>query len=1756
MHVFHPAPTLLGQVVVFDLETTSDVPDEAEIIEVAAVRPDGATFQRFVATQAPVPRKAFDITHIDPVEYERGKTAAGAALQAFLTFVGGAPLAGHNIYGYDLPVLERALADAGLPRPPGLARAFDTLRWALLRHPLVEHARAGGRTLAGYTLSHLHAYYFGEGFEDAHRALEDCRANLRVLHELAHDPPPLAVLRAWTSLNLPEAAFYDAPPYAEDELLGLLRVEAAVERVQRQGAAFPGVETLFPGWLAEVVAREGLDDAATRALLEAVRNKDAGHPLAAEFINTEGAPEAARHMLALGLGVRTAQHTMARAVRGTLAGAPRVAMVEAPTGTGKTKGYLYPALHHLAGRPGERVVVATHTKVLQRQGLSELQKVGEHYAASAAVVRSVRDYLCLDALHDALAAHKPAADHREAEGAALAALVGLATLAEYDLESLPFNWSAGNAAFRELKVNVRTYPHRCRESCPYYHHCAFQKDRRGREEASIWVTNQAWLLANAKENADGEAAPVHFVIDEAHNLEDVATQAFSKVQAGEEIRFHLRRLYDPERRRGLLERRNLGATPLDTGDAALLAALPEGPTLGHLAAYVRDALLPQAYAALAAYGERLVAYLSDRGQGERKYGLEVVLTPTLRRQPAWTQVLRLEREWLGALKNLLAALKAVPPRAARGPGGPELYDLLRPTTEALQAHLDFLFERRGPSPPDDVHLVRLDANGNWSHVAQPIELAPLLRPVWAGARSLTLTSATLAPGGNFGYLQSLLGLEEAVPLRLPESLPYERAHVVIPTHLPEARTGSLARFQSALHEELAHILPAAGRSLTLFTSRERMKEAGEALSTLPDLLTPLTRREREDVAGRMLDAARPASALGTRAFMEGVDFPDLRVVGLERVPFPVVSTLLQERQNRITLHGGDWWGDYYLPKAMLTFIQAFGRLVRDDRGRVGDGAFILWDKRVLSATYAFQLLEVLPGTLLASERLHRPVGRAAFYDTMAGILDLERGALPYDDLRDATRDELERLRRAYAAGETDLDTVLKGLLALFWGERTFDEERWQTQLEAVQAALEGRDALVLLPTGYGKSLTYQLPALLTGGLTLVVSPLIALMNDQVAAFSDASAPIRAVNASLSKAEQRGVLADVERGDVNLLYVSPERLLKSRDLEEVLKRLEARGEFRRIVLDEAHCLSEQGHDFRPDYRRVLERLTSILTRRPSVACLTATATPRVARDLRACLGLDGAADVSAPLDRANITYYAQNVPGKDADVAKLQVLLELLGWLDDTHRADPAGWSVIVYAGTRALCERLAATLVRFGFAAQAYHAGLNPRVRGEVQERFMGGAVRVVVATTAFGMGIDKGNVRAVVHTTPSLNLPAYVQEAGRAGRDGKPAYALLLHSRRDWGLLSWINDAGQPEEGPALDLLAVLKAEGSFVGYPAELARAMQERSGAAALEPQDVLWLLDTLAQAELLTYDHRVGRVRLVLRTWEALGGAVTPEQRDLLGRLGVTPGAKPNELDLSALPLDQADALCGALWARARESFDLIVSASDPALAIERTAAPGGDALPRFREVLRRRSYRRQQDLEGFRRYAEVYSCRREGLLRAFEDAPKAGRDRAHCCDVCNRDNLETHAPWRGHLRPYTQQEIAAVHRCDRVVLEYLDWHRRNWHEWRNRSRTAQTYSGLGKLKITMVLRGRAVEPRKAGAVHLKYHEQNSRYFGTLEFVSDREIRKALSSVCQRGFIERQDFTTAEGRAANTYRITPAGTEHVRRSGSAEDARGAA
>ncbi|MFT5517434.1 MAG: ATP-dependent DNA helicase RecQ [Rhodothermales bacterium] len=559
------------------------------------------------------------------------------------------------------------------------------------------------------------------------------------------------------------------------------------------------------------------------------------------------------------------------------------------------------------------------------------------------------------------------------------------------------------------------------------------------------------------------------------------------------------------------------------------------------------------------------------------------------------------------------------------------------------------------------------------------------------------------------------------------------------------------------------------------------------------------------------------------------------------------------------------------------------------------------------------------------------------------------------------------------------------LLKKHWG---YDDFR-DGQEGVVRSIVEGRDTLVVMPTGGGKSLCYQLPALLLNGITLVISPLIALMEDQVSQMTARGIQAECIHGSMPFFKREHAWSRVEHGGVRLLFLSPETV--SGDVFQA--RVERLG-IVRVAVDEAHCVSEWGHDFRPVYRTIPDALRPLGPM--PVAAFTATAPPRVRADICTSLQLEEADTHIHAVDRPNIRWSVI----RDENLMR-HVKAVLSRW--------PG--SGIVYAGTRHNADAWARRLTESGVSCQSYHAGLSPVQRRATQDAWTKGGCRVVAATSAFGMGIDKADVRFVIHTMLPGSLEAYYQEAGRAGRDGLPAEAVLISPQADSDRVrQWAQDR-YPSNAQlrriydvSCDLASVTVGMGNqepFVVDSDRIASVVGVRSDRV----RSALTLLESLGVWSLLRPD--VGRIRIQMTSDR--GGLKS-------AMLGYPSGHPIHNLADAILRADYVQAPGGCVDVTQRALADLagieedrlyeglrhfkdrgliegVMTASVTQMQLNspRSSRPrlGADKV----DVLRRRALARADDVIV---YASVLDCRRRVILNYFGEASPA---KCGACDNC-------------------------------------------------------------------------------------------------------------------------------------------------------------
>lgn len=536
------------------------------------------------------------------------------------------------------------------------------------------------------------------------------------------------------------------------------------------------------------------------------------------------------------------------------------------------------------------------------------------------------------------------------------------------------------------------------------------------------------------------------------------------------------------------------------------------------------------------------------------------------------------------------------------------------------------------------------------------------------------------------------------------------------------------------------------------------------------------------------------------------------------------------------------------------------------------------------------------------------------------------------------------------------------------------------QEEVVRAIVDGKNTLAVMPTGRGKSLCFQLPALMRGGLSIVVSPLIALMKDQVDELSKRGLPSAALNSSLLPEEQDVVIRKALDGNLRFLYVAPERF-KIQAFVDILPRLDPKF----FIIDEAHCISQWGHDFRPDYLRLSKAISA--SGKPQVIAMTATATPDVQRDIVKQIGAKTMAVFISGFERPNLFFSITEVRNDEGRKTRLVELMK------------KSQGSSIIYASTRKSAQEACETLAGAGISAKFYHAGMEHDERIAAQEAFMKGEVRAIAATNAFGMGIDKPDIRLVVHYQMPGSIEAYYQEAGRAGRDGKSSRCELLYSFYDKEVHEFFVDASNPSPETILDVYRALLENG---GELIELsARSIANRfKGVSDMMVSSALGILERMNIIERRPAGEMPGRLVIndmflmkppsekafvKKRIWQWIKLEAGGGDKSVIN---ITPEVVANEL---ALDSEQVNRALNAL------SSEGLISYAAPfrgrAIVIKTRINPA--ELPIDKKTLAEKKRRDSIKLDRMIEYCDSNKCRQSQLIEYFgRKADKCGK-----CDVC-------------------------------------------------------------------------------------------------------------------------------------------------------------
>ncbi|MBM4465998.1 MAG: RecQ family ATP-dependent DNA helicase [Chloroflexi bacterium] len=1365
--------------------------------------------------------------------------------------------------------------------------------------------------------------------------------------------------------------------------------------------------------------------------------------------------------------------------------------IEAPTGTGKTFAYLVPGVLW-ARSQHEPMVVSTYTRLLQDQMADDLKKVRNSLEVDfqPQVLKGMANYACLERVAALYAQTDLAALDDEERFAWFYVLCWLSATTEGLLDEISY-WAINTfPALEQLRDSLCSERRECsRDRCETCGVCFHRLAYARAENADVVVMNHALLLSRE----DWEECGLPFtrvVVDEAHNLEDAATDAATDEVSWKTIMYLVNRLLDRRSGQGVLIR-----VRDKVGE-------PEGQKLIALALYKRNVLATLTED----FGGQLKRYVElNQTQLDPRYGANLTLEadPQRANPTSWKPVQEARERLTDALREtgemvrrLYDWLGAHPLSAFQQ----ETRNELRYLGDKLVKHAELLESllRVGYDRLVKVHWVEVERaipveEGHkeeeytgpyrWAVKRAPVRVGPYLSgQLYAGKRTLVLTSATLRTTreAGFGFVLDRLGLLPRVrpedAIALPPELDYSRALFAIARYMrSDARPSEIQNFVDEVGQELGWFFHfTGGNGLGLFTARVRMLDVFKAVEpTLGENSIPVGCQGETGGRRALLEElkTRPGSVLlGLKSFWEGVDVPgpNLCYVVMEKLPFPMLGEpVIRARAAEVRSRGDHEFVDYILPLMLIDFKQGFGRLIRDEEDI---GAVLLLDKRVWNREYKRDLIAALPGMdeAIGDSRAPRllddetQLSRRAVYQAIAAHMakapaewqiDLERMKVILAKVPEELLTKLERLLAELQVPDiTPLqrlkeiwDKVWRGLTELF----QFDGWRPPEQETVVRALLTGQDALVVLPTGSGKSFTFQLPALLRNGTTLVFSPLKALMKDQVDKLLDRGLAVAdRIDSTQTAEEQERVYQRMREGSTRLVYVAPERV---RD-PKLMAGLRAARNIVQVVVDEAHCVHMWGQSFRPDFlyiARLVDAIAEVRGRRPPVAALTATATPWVRESIARRLALrDGYVEIDRNPNRPELRFVVYNHTSPGFQVRskrdKLRILLRIL------RTADRNDESAIVYVNTTREAERLARRLEGMGLDIRYYHGKMDDQARKDVQDMFLEGQIKIIVATKAFGMGIDKSDIRYVIHYQIPGDIESYFQEAGRAGRDGKISYCVLLYHEDDlWIHEEYFIPKSLPEPEQVENVLDWIRRRCEAAGWveiytdPRELADKLgfdEDRELGIHLHLLEEMSFIRRGVDVTLKASARLLAPLEVVAaRAREIAPGPVGEAVEQVLAKQGIGPVAR-GELRVVEGALAEGvepAALDAVLYQLALQGY-LIYRAFARAF----TLAPGPKMLARallnldIGEVHRVRE-EMKANLAAMRRYAEalgVGECLREEILR-YLGAEKPPTRANTCCSLCD---VNLTVPWANEPMWEDLTDPGRYHDTKYKVLKVVAW----------------------------------------------------------------------------------------------------------------------
>jgi ATP-dependent DNA helicase RecQ len=1272
--------------------------------------------------------------------------------------------------------------------------------------------------------------------------------------------------------------------------------------------------------------------------------------------------------------------------------------------------------------------------------------------------------------------------------------------------------------YRRQRAQLRPTAGTCeRWHCQYVDQCPLYRRLQGIDKhPGIIATNHALVAVWTKQAQEHDLPgklfgerPTALVLDEAHNLEDSLTSAWADEVSAVSLAVLRAGVYG---RNGLLRQ----IRPL------VSAGLVSSESLVVMGQLERDLA-----SAIDELGAAVEAYLHDFGGVSQSTELRPVL---VRGRPLYQELIRTAVRLVALLGALQARLiNARPsgddPRTAAArrrvdgliEDAAERAAVLGLLRELPDAHA-FVHRLAGPNPADGGRVAE-----EWVFERLPIEIGPLYKAyIASSSTSVVLTSATLRVAESFDFIGSRLGLAidddgaivgsaEPDPVSatgLAVDSPFdhdEQSAVVLMSHLPLPVPVSQDEFCEELGaDQVGFLSLSGGRTLGLFAARSRMTEVAAVVHEHADALAERgvdLLVQGDDSPGRIQQRfkANPGTTVyGLRSYWEGFDAPGdtLSYLLMEKPPYPHPDDeLARARQRVIQERGGDSFMDYVVPLTAISMTQGFGRLIRRETDR---GVALIADRRLLQPSAANGvLLDSLP-----TSTIHYAEDRD---DAWRFAISFVTGEEP--DLTQALLVSTNRIGDLLASLRLEPGEDPEEKLRLAAKELFGIDDLRPEQLEIMCALLAGRDVVGFLPTGSGKSLTFQLPALLhpDGLPTVVVSPLVALIKDQVDELRSRRGirVVAGITGRTSGAERTETMRDLADGKVRLLYIAPERLVR----DPTLRKSIASQDLGVLVVDEAHCVSSWGHDFRPEFRQITTAVKDF--RRSPRLGLTATATREVEADIIATLDLVDPLVIRRPVDRPDLSYWVQPV-AKDAD--RTRELLRIA-----THMGDQPG---IVYASRRALTEELAWVLREAGFSARAYHGGMVPEQREAVQDDYLAGVTQIIVATKAFGMGVNKPDIGWVVHYDLPESLEGYAQEAGRAARSPDlHGLCVLFFTKQD--LARRRRQVGR--SGPAEDIRRAQDMLVMLDDYPArgrdrlidaeELAERLKMESDELNVM---VAWLerAGALERLQDCSWRARVSAGHREPQDQAERGHFVRLVKQQLQCKVGTS--RLVNLADAAEAAGMGADALEDQLidWSLRRL---VTFQTTQRRWRLRRTGSLDPKRIASVVDAWHRLEERRLQDMI---RYATGTGCRRSAILSAFGDEGSPCGTGVDPCDI----HAGTAPPW--HAVPITDvidpEELVDV---ELVTLQAVRW------------ATSFTRGSYGEASLKAAILGRESlgEGRPLGRGLLSCPQ-----FGALRYLRSAEKRldDGIARLAAHQLIGRAAVTNGD-RSYTTLTLTDAG-----------------